>query len=118
MQLIFILILLLLFTVIIIISSRDKSQNTPSQTHTPYFKPSIPPRDSVDYPPQPIPIDPRDFHYQIPLYDNIAVSYPQPPIPRQYAASHRPNPPPSLQRHVRQNDHLLRHLRQLPSGPM
>ncbi|AEO98068.1 hypothetical protein EPVG_00360 [Emiliania huxleyi virus 201] len=46
--------------------------NTPSQTHTPYFQPSIPPRDSVDYPPQPIPIDPQDLHdYQIPLYDNI-----------------------------------------------
>ncbi len=44
----------------------------PRPANTPYFQPSIPPRDSVDYPPQPIPIDQQDLHYyQMPLYDNI-----------------------------------------------
>ena len=128
------LLLLILVSIIIYLAISQESDVAPPAPTTPstYFHSPPPPttpstychspqpmQDTPDEQPSNMPhILPQDFQYQVPLYDNIAVSYPQPPTPRHYPPSHRPNPPPPLQRHVRSRDHLLRYLRQVPTGPM
>ena len=121
MQFNFVLILLLLIVVIIVISSRDNQSASPStQSPSTYAPPPPPQQDAPDIPPQQMPaIDQREFQHQLPpLYEQIAVSYPTPPVPVHYGQSHRPNPPPPLRRSIRRNDPLLMHLQQMPTGQM